>query len=217
MKLIRYGEPGAEVPGVQLPDGRRIAVDRMLVAGDYDEAFFASGGLARLPGWLDAHAATAPMAPDGVRLGPPIARPSKIICIGLNYRDHAAESGLSLPEEPVIFFKATSAISLRRIARRLKPRTNRISSPSSVTCSTANSTKATTNKPLKATNPARYHQLMPTAKAMAVKASTTTKAPAVTTQAERGTRKTLRPAFSSVVVLAILAPSSLPILRPPLG
>lgn len=108
MKLIRFGDPGRERPGVLLPDGRRV--DASAFGGDYDEAFFASDGPARLRAWLDAHAAAAPTVGDDVRLGPPVARPGKIVCIGLNFRDHAAEAGAALPQEPVIFLKATSAI-----------------------------------------------------------------------------------------------------------
>ncbi|MDZ4699398.1 MAG: fumarylacetoacetate hydrolase family protein [Rhodothermales bacterium] len=108
MKLIRFGAPGQERPGVLLEDGRMI--DASAVADDYNEAFFAGDGLDLLDAWLPVHAATAPTVPAGTRLGPPLARPSKIVCIGLNYVDHARESGLQPPAEPVIFFKATSAI-----------------------------------------------------------------------------------------------------------
>src|SRR6184192_4416177 len=109
MKLIRFGAPGRERPGLILPDGRRI--DASSVAADYDEAFFGSGGLERLASWLARDGAAAPAVPDDVRLGPPICRPSKIVCVGLNYRDHARESGMAVPEEPVLFFKATTAIT----------------------------------------------------------------------------------------------------------
>ena len=108
MKLIRFGPPGRERPGLILPDGRRI--DASGSADDYDEAFFGSDGLERLARWLAHDGAAAPVVPDDVRLGPPICRPSKIVCVGLNYRDHARESGMAIPDEPVLFFKATSAI-----------------------------------------------------------------------------------------------------------
>jgi 2-keto-4-pentenoate hydratase/2-oxohepta-3-ene-1,7-dioic acid hydratase in catechol pathway len=108
MKLIRFGPPGRERPGLILPDGRRI--DASGCADDYDEAFFGSDGLERLVRWLAHDGAAAPVVPDDVRLGPPICRPSKIVCVGLNYRDHARESGMAIPDEPVLFFKATSAI-----------------------------------------------------------------------------------------------------------
>src|SRR5881628_1843121 len=109
MKLIRFGAPGRERPGLILPDGRRIETSS--VAADYDEAFFGSGGLERLARWLAEGGAAAPVVPDDVRLGPPICRPSKIVCVGLNYRDHARESGMAVPDEPVLFFKATTAIT----------------------------------------------------------------------------------------------------------
>jgi 2-keto-4-pentenoate hydratase/2-oxohepta-3-ene-1,7-dioic acid hydratase in catechol pathway len=108
MKLIRFGEAGRERPGVQLPDGARI--DASQFGADYDETFFGDDGVERLRGWCEREAARAPRVPPAVRLGPPIGRPSKIICIGLNYRDHAAESGADIPKEPVIFFKASSSI-----------------------------------------------------------------------------------------------------------
>src|SRR5437763_2297786 len=108
MKLIRFGGPGEERPGLILPDGRRI--DASGFGSDYDEAFFGSDGVARLARWLARDGGAAPVVPDGVRLGPPLCRPSKIVCIGLNYRDHARETGQEVPKEPVIFFKATSSI-----------------------------------------------------------------------------------------------------------
>src|SRR4051812_1158475 len=100
MKLIRFGDAGRERPGVLLEDGRRIDVSAF--AADYDEAFFASDGVNGLRAWLSRHGAAAPAVAEDVRLGPPIRRPSKIVCIGLNFRDHAAESGLEPPREPVI-------------------------------------------------------------------------------------------------------------------
>ena len=109
MKLIRFGEAGRERPGVLLDDGRRLDVSAF--GGDYDEAFFGGGGLTALRAWLDAHGQSCAAVPDETRLGPPIGRPSKIVCIGLNFRDHAVESGMDIPREPVIFFKATSSLS----------------------------------------------------------------------------------------------------------
>ena len=108
MKLIRFGENGAEKPGVLLADGRRVDVSAF--CDDYNEAFFATNGLNRLAGWLSDHASTSLEVPAQVRLGSPVARPSKIICIGLNYKDHAAESNMALPVEPIIFFKSTTAL-----------------------------------------------------------------------------------------------------------
>ena len=102
MKLIRFGEPGRERPGLILEDATRLDVSGGIQ--DYDEAFFANGGLSRLNQWLKENAASAPRVAPSVRLGPPIARPSKIVCIGLNFRDHARESKMEIPTEPVIFF-----------------------------------------------------------------------------------------------------------------
>jgi 2-keto-4-pentenoate hydratase/2-oxohepta-3-ene-1,7-dioic acid hydratase in catechol pathway len=109
MKLIRYGTPGEERPGVILGDGTTI--DTSAGFRDYDETFFSGDGLSRLSEWVREHQTTARRVAATERLGPPIARPSKIICIGLNFRDHAAESGMDLPREPVIFFKATTSLA----------------------------------------------------------------------------------------------------------
>ena len=109
MKLIRFGPAGQEKPGVQQDDGTRLDVSVGFT--DYDEAFFASGGISRLREWLIANGSSAPVVTPDTRLGSPIARPSKIICIGLNYRDHAEESGMTPPAEPVVFFKATTALT----------------------------------------------------------------------------------------------------------
>jgi 2-keto-4-pentenoate hydratase/2-oxohepta-3-ene-1,7-dioic acid hydratase in catechol pathway len=108
MKLIRVGEAGRERPGVQLPDGSRVDVSAF--GSDYDENFFGGDGLERLRDWCERDGSRAPRVPLETRLGPPVCRPSKIVCIGLNFRDHAAESGMELPKEPVIFFKASSSV-----------------------------------------------------------------------------------------------------------
>lgn len=92
-----------------LSDGTRI--DASGFGSDYTEQFFESGGLDRLRNWWRAEAASAPRVSSAVRLGAPICRPSKIVCIGLNFRDHAAESKMELPKEPVIFFKSTTALA----------------------------------------------------------------------------------------------------------
>lgn len=109
MKLIRFGESGKEKPGLQLEDGRRI--DASAAANDYDEKFFESGGLDSLAAWAADNAASAPEIPADARLGSPIGRPSKLLCIGLNFRDHAAETNTPPPEEPVLFSKASSAVT----------------------------------------------------------------------------------------------------------
>jgi 2,4-didehydro-3-deoxy-L-rhamnonate hydrolase len=108
MKLIRFGPPGAEKPGLILADGARV--DASAFGSDWDERFLGSDGPARLAAWAGPNAAKAPRVPDRERLGPPIARPSKIVCIGLNYADHARETGAKIPEEPILFFKATTAL-----------------------------------------------------------------------------------------------------------
>lgn len=108
MKLIRFGPAGDERPGL-VHEGRRV--DASDVVSEYDASFLGDGGLEGLRNWADTEAEAAPTVPDDVRLGPPIAQPGKIICIGLNFSDHAAESDMEIPEEPVIFFKAPSALS----------------------------------------------------------------------------------------------------------
>lgn len=109
MKLIRFGELGNESPGLQLDDGR--VVDTSSVVNDYNEEFFGSDGLKKLQEWASAKANDAETISADHRIGSPIARPSKMICIGLNFSDHAAETGAETPKEPVIFSKATSALS----------------------------------------------------------------------------------------------------------
>jgi 2-keto-4-pentenoate hydratase/2-oxohepta-3-ene-1,7-dioic acid hydratase in catechol pathway len=106
VKLLRVGLPGAEIPAVLDETGR--VRDLSGITADIDAAFLAGGGIAL------ARAALAgdelPVIADGERIGPPIARPGKIVCIGLNYRDHAAETGVELPAEPVLFFKAPNTV-----------------------------------------------------------------------------------------------------------
>lgn len=108
MKLIRFGEPGNELPGVQLEDGKRINTSAF--GEDYGESFWGSDGVTRLKNWLDIHLNDCEEISAEVRLGPPVVRPSKIICIGLNYSDHALESKMEKPTEPIVFFKATSSL-----------------------------------------------------------------------------------------------------------
>lgn len=108
MKLIRFGTPGNEKPGLLLEDGRMI--DASKFGEDYTEAFFESSGLQRLQDWLQEKGADAPEVGEGERLGAPLVRPSKIVCIGLNYTDHALESKMGIPAEPIIFFKSTSSL-----------------------------------------------------------------------------------------------------------
>ncbi len=108
MKLIRFGEVGNEKPGVQLDNGLKLDVTGF--GEDYNENFFANDGLLRLESWMESNQEGCPVLDDSVRLGPPVARPSKMVCVGLNYAKHAAESGMAIPQEPVIFFKSTSSI-----------------------------------------------------------------------------------------------------------
>ncbi|UJH68779.1 fumarylacetoacetate hydrolase family protein [Allomuricauda sp. SCSIO 65647] len=108
MKLIRFGTIGKEKPGVLLSNGKRVDVSDF--THDYDELFFASDGISKLRSWLGKNTEKCPVIENSVRLGPPIRRPSKIVCVGLNYAKHASESGMAIPKEPVLFFKATSAI-----------------------------------------------------------------------------------------------------------
>jgi len=107
MKLIRKGEPQEESPGLLLPDGREVDVSSF--GEDYDEVFFETDGMKRLSEWVKENRENLPPFPEGERYGSPVARPSKIVCIGLNYDDHARESGMEIPPEPVLFFKATSS------------------------------------------------------------------------------------------------------------
>lgn len=107
MKLFRFGPVGKEKPGVLHNDQR---LDVRAFGEDYSPEFFTNDGLGRLTAWLSDNAERCPEVPENERLAPPIQHPGKIICIGLNYRDHARESNMELPTEPIIFFKATSAI-----------------------------------------------------------------------------------------------------------
>lgn len=108
MKLIRHGAIGRERPGLLLLDGTRV--DASSFGEDYSESFFATAGLDRLSRWALANGAGAPRVAANVRWAAPLCRPSKIVCIGLNYRDHARETGSEIPSEPVVFLKATSAM-----------------------------------------------------------------------------------------------------------
>ena len=109
MRLIRFGPRGEEKPGLLLPDGTRV--DASGFGEDWDERFFGTEGLRRLEAWAGASAAAAPRVPPSARLGPAVCRPSKIVCIGLNYSDHARETKAQIPSEPVLFMKATTAWS----------------------------------------------------------------------------------------------------------
>src|SRR5690606_19850131 len=107
MKLIRYGEPNREKIGVQL-EGKYYDVSAL--GGDYNEQFFEENGLARLEEFVKANETTLVEVPSNTRLGSPIARPSKIVCVGLNYKDHAEETNAKIPSEPIIFMKSTTSV-----------------------------------------------------------------------------------------------------------
>ena len=107
MKLIRFGKAGSERPGVLLPAGVRKDLSEFFTEWDHD--FFNNDGLTILANFIAEEGDSLRNVPEDERWGPPIPRPGKIIAIGLNYRDHAAESGMAVPAEPVVFFKATSS------------------------------------------------------------------------------------------------------------
>ena len=108
MKLIRFGKRDTEKPGVLLEDGTRLDVSDF--GSDFDESFFGNEGPSKLEEWLKKNQANCPKVADEIRWGSPLCRPSKLVCVGLNYAKHAEESGMEAPKEPVLFFKATSAI-----------------------------------------------------------------------------------------------------------
>lgn len=106
MKLIRFGEAGKERTGVIINNKR---YDTSAFGEDYNEQFFETDGLSRLSSFLQSNS-NLPQVSEDVRLGCPVGRPSKIVCIGLNYIDHAKETNATPPPEPVIFMKSTTAI-----------------------------------------------------------------------------------------------------------
>jgi 2,4-didehydro-3-deoxy-L-rhamnonate hydrolase len=109
MHLMRIGEPGAEKPVARVDD--ETYVDLSDVVDDLDEAFFGSGGLERLRPIVAERSSTGVTSRfDGERIGAPIARPHQILCIGLNFSDHAAEAGMEVPEEPILFNKSPNTL-----------------------------------------------------------------------------------------------------------
>ena len=106
MKLIRFGKEGQEKPGIHL-DGKNY--DLSAFVKDYDENFFEQNGLEKLASIVNEE--KLPLVEDGQRIGSPIARPSKILCIGLNYAKHAKETGAAIPTEPILFMKSTSSLT----------------------------------------------------------------------------------------------------------
>jgi 2,4-diketo-3-deoxy-L-fuconate hydrolase len=108
MKLIRFGEAGKEKPGVHI-DGKNYDVSRFIK--DFDELFFGNGGIEHLGWMLAQHKNMLPLVPANTRIGCPVAKPSKILCIGLNYAVHAKETNAALPTEPILFMKSTTAVT----------------------------------------------------------------------------------------------------------
>ncbi len=107
MKLIRYGEINKEKTGVVIND---VMYDTSLFGEDYNEKFFETDGLKKLQQFIESNKNKLQQIAGGTRIGSPVARPSKIVCIGLNYADHAKETGAVLPPEPVVFLKSTTAL-----------------------------------------------------------------------------------------------------------
>jgi 2-keto-4-pentenoate hydratase/2-oxohepta-3-ene-1,7-dioic acid hydratase in catechol pathway len=112
MRLARLGAPGAETPTVVVDDTHhdlRPVLDELGVT-DVGPAFFAAGGLDRVAAAVEAGTLTELTGAADLRVGAPLARPGKVVCIGVNYRDHAAESGMATPDEPVVFMKDPSTV-----------------------------------------------------------------------------------------------------------
>lgn len=107
MQLIRFGEINKERTGVIINDER---YDTSAFGEEYNEQFFETDGLSRLKNFIEEKKDSLPKVSEQIRLGSPVARPSKIICIGLNYADHARETKANIPAEPIIFFKSTTAL-----------------------------------------------------------------------------------------------------------
>lgn len=108
MKWVRFGESGKEKPGIIDSNGKIRDVSGF--GQDFGEEFFSGNGLSRLKEWFSRNESQCADQSNTTRLGPPVYKPSKIICIGLNYSDHARESNMSVPPEPVVFFKSTTAL-----------------------------------------------------------------------------------------------------------
>jgi len=107
MRLIRFGEFGQERPGVMI-EGKRLDLSDHFT--DWNGSFFEAGGLASLKDFLDTNIESLNEVPKSERWGSPVARPWKVICIGLNYSDHALEAGMPIPAEPIVFMKTTNTV-----------------------------------------------------------------------------------------------------------
>lgn len=108
MKLIRFGAKNQEKPGIMLGDQRK---DCSAHFADWNRDFFERDGLAALQTLVEKEGTKLPNVPAEARWGSPIARPGMIMCVGLNYADHAKESGMDIPKEPLVFMKATNTIA----------------------------------------------------------------------------------------------------------
>jgi 2,4-didehydro-3-deoxy-L-rhamnonate hydrolase len=108
MRFIRFGPKGKEKPGILTADN--IRVDLSGFFSDWDTKFFAGDGLQQLTKIVSDKASSLAEVPESERWGAPVARPGKVICIGLNYSDHARESGMPVPEEPIVFMKAANTV-----------------------------------------------------------------------------------------------------------
>lgn len=108
MKLFRFGEAGKEKPGVMI-NGEMVDVSTF--GEDFGETFFENDGLRRLALWVEDKKSTLPKVQKNIRMGAPFTRPSKIVCVGLNYSKHAAESKMPVPSEPILFFKSTTSFT----------------------------------------------------------------------------------------------------------
>ncbi|HEY9341367.1 MAG TPA: fumarylacetoacetate hydrolase family protein [Hanamia sp.] len=107
MKLIRFGEINKEKTGIIINDEY---YDTSSFGEDYNEHFFETDGLNRLQKFIESNKDKLPKVSKDLRLSSPVSRPSKIICIGLNYADHARETNAAIPTEPIIFFKSTTSL-----------------------------------------------------------------------------------------------------------
>jgi 2,4-didehydro-3-deoxy-L-rhamnonate hydrolase len=108
MRLIRFGAKGKEKPGILT--GKKTRLDLSEEFADWNSAFFVENGLQKLGEVVASQADSLKVVPESERWGAPIARPGKVICIGLNYSDHAKESGMPVPEEPIVFLKASNTV-----------------------------------------------------------------------------------------------------------
>lgn len=109
MKLMRIGAPGSEKPVIRISDDTYVDVSDIVT--DFNEQFFAAGTLSRVREVVAARVAADDVMPfAGERIGSPIARPHQILCIGLNYSDHAAETGAAVPVEPILFHKSPNTL-----------------------------------------------------------------------------------------------------------